>query len=356
MDFFPARNHSQPSDADAALQVQLGELRDRLAECQRDAAQSRVDMQARLQELEEQLAIRQKLNDRQRADIEALDEQLERLKLERAQDSRQHDEQMVQVKAELQDAKDIAQKRVEAVQRFKAELSLSRTTATEAQQGLTALRQQYLGEKAAWTEQRELLDARLAGYEETEAETVQRWQEEREEFELAMQERDRQMQEVLERSDPLQARVFELESQNAALRADLTTTQADSLATQSERDALQGQVSSLEERLIELEQQAQANQQAAISNEQLQAAEQHTSELEEQLDDTRRYLKQLESEVGGWKEKFASQQMHTMRLKKALERSAEEEREPEAVDVAIQAVATQQGASRSGADLPRFIR
>ena len=350
MDFFPARKHPQSPDDDAALQVQLGELRDRLAECQRDAAQSRVDLQARLQELEEQLAIRQKLNDRQRTDIESLEEQLERLKLERAQDSRQFDEQLVQVKAELQDAQDIAQKRVEAVQRFKAELSLSRTTSTEAQQGLNALRQQYLGEKAAWMEQREMLEARLAGYEETEAEAAQRWQEEREEYETASQERDLQMQDALERSETLQARFSDLEAQQDTLQADLA-------ATQAERDALQARVSPLEERLAELEGQAQEHAQAAVSNERLQAAEQQTSKLEEELTDTRRYLKQLESEVGDWKEKFASQRMHTMRLKKALERAAEEERDTSSAEVVIQTVASsQQGSSRSGADLPRFIR
>ncbi|MGK7911416.1 MAG: hypothetical protein AB4050_08025 [Synechococcus sp.] len=350
MDFFPARKHPQPSDADTALQVQLGELHDRLAECQRDATQSRVDMQARLQELEEQLAIRQKLNDRQRTDIESLEEQLERLKLERAQDGRQHDEQLVQLKAELQDAKDIAQKRVEAVQRFKAELSLSRTTATEAQQGLNALRQQYLGEKAAWTEQRELLEARLTGYEETEAEAAQRWQEEREEQQIAEQERDRQKQAAIEHSEHLQAQVSELESRNEALQTELTTLQA-------ERESLQTQVSALEERLADLENRAQANEQAAISNERLQAAEQQASELAEQLTDSRRDLKQLESEVGDWKEKFANQRMHTMRLKKALERATDEELETNSADVAIQSVTiTHQEATRSGADLPRFIR
>lgn len=351
MDFFPARKHSQSPDVDAALQVQLGELRDRLAECQRDAAQSRVELQARLQELEDQLAIRQKLNDRQRSDIESLEEQVERLQLERAQERRQHDEQLVQVKAELQDAKDVAQKRVEALQRFKAELSLSRTTATEAQHGLSALNQQYLGEKAAWMEQRELLEARLAGYEETEAEAVQRWQEERAEHEVAVQESDRQLQEALERCQLLQAKVAELESQQATLQTNLTSTQA-------ERDTCQSRIQSLEASMAELESKTVAAEEAAISNERLQAAELQASEQEDQLKDARKHLKQLESEVGSWKEKFANLQMHNMRLKKALERPTDEERDTSPAEVAIQAITSSQTASptRSGADLPRFVR
>ena len=356
MDFFPARKSNQPDDADATLDIQLSELQERLAECQRDASQSRVEFQARLQELEEQLAIRQKLNDRQRGDIESLQEQIEHQQLDLANQRRQHEEQLVKVKAELQDAKDVAQKRVEAAQRFKAELSLCRTSVGELQQELTGLKQQYSGAQASWQEQRELLQAQLQGYEETEAESIQRWQAEREERDLALQQSDRQLQEALERSQFLQERLLSSDSQLSDLQAELNSTR-------QERDEFKDRAHQLTDCVSELEARASADRVAAGALEHLETIEEEKEQLEVQLSAAQERLQKLEAEVGSWKEKYATQQMHNMRLKKALERSAEEElstvgssSKVPLKETAIKEVMAVPANSRSGADLPGFVK
>lgn len=383
MDIFPARKRPQSSQSEEDFQLQLTELQEHLIECQRNATQAKLDLQAKNQELEEQLVIRKKLNDRQRSDIESLQEQLERTQLEMAQGRRQQEEQFVELKAEVQGAKDIAQKRVEAVQRFKAELSLSRTTVAELERELNALKQQYSGEKSAWGEQRELLQAQLAGYQETEAEANQRWQEEREERALELQERDRQLlerkqqleaqalqledrdlqlqeqdcqlQELRDRNQKLQEQLTEFEGQQAELTEDL-------VATRQERDQLQTSREQLEQKVAELEAEAVSLRAIELDHKQLAAAEAQKQDLEKELSSLQKQLKQLELEVGKWKEKFAKQQMHNLALKKALDRPTDNElasvnpAELTIKTLTNKAVANASQAGRSGADLPRFVK
>lgn len=356
--------------AQFALQQQVDRLYQQLSECERHAEQERIELLARVKELESQLAVRQTLNNRQRSDIESLQEQLERQQLETARESRQGTERYEQLQAELVEAQDVAQKRVETVQRFKAELSLSRTSVMELQTELNALKQQVAGERSAWVEQRELIEAQLAGYEETEAESLQRWQAEREVSDRELGEQRQQLQELGQQQQEWQQRCEAAEQQWAEAEnllgdRDRLQTQNQLLAEQSEH--LQAQNQSLAEQVEQLQVQLRKQEVLAGVQEQLQASERRNQELLKEASEARSLLPRLDEEVACWKEKFASLQMQHMRLKSALERSMldrpssvksvdEKPATGVAVQAAIEAKSEEMIEGRSGADLPGFIQ
>lgn len=353
-------------------QQQVERLQQQLSECERLADRGRIELQAKAAELESQLAVRQKLNDRQRHDIESLQEQLERQQLEAARESRQWTERYEQLQTDLVEARDVAQKRVETTQRFKAELSLSRTSVVELQTELNGLKQQVAGERAAWMEQRELMEAQLAGYEETEVESAQRWQEEREAVQRELQEQRQQLQELGQQLQAWRQRCEAAEQQWAELEdrlGDRDRLQAQNQWLTEQSEQLQNQNQLLAEQVEQLQTQLSEWEVLAGVQEQLQASERRNQELLKESSEARSLLPRLETEVARWKEKFASLQMQHMRLKSALERSTsgrassmrsfdEKPARVGAVKAAIEATSEDAigGGGRSGADLPGFIQ
>ena len=366
--------------AQGELHLEIARLQEQLRQCQLQATVDREDWQVQLVDLESQLSVRQKLNDRQRRDIESLQEQLEQQQLELARTNRQWEEKYEHLQADLVEERDIAQKRVETTQRFKAELSLSRTSVVEAQTELSALKQDYVRERDDWAEERESLHARLAGYSETEAESIQRWQEERET-------RDRQEAEYREQLDAArkhltaaqedlvlwQQRCEVAESETESLQQQLAESQ-DNASTQTELAATIAALNSENQQLSEQIQHLQASSEdaTAIAAE-VETLRTHHDTLDTTVADLQSQLQNAEDRVVEWKRKFASLQMQHMRLKAALEPNEKggestpvlqaDSGEPVNASVVLkpkgrdlQADNATVEAATSGADLPSFIQ
>ena len=345
---------AQPS-ADAGLEAECCALRQKVAEQEKtlqerervlqQLQQTLAEQKVQISEQEAQLAARQRLNDRQRQDIEALQEQIEQLRLAHAQERRQWEHRQQELQASLLEAQDVAEKRVEMLQRFKAELCLARTQIAEAQAELSSLRALYSDQQAAWQEQREHLEARLAGYAETEAEAEQRWREQRQELEAALAEAQAQLaalqaqQEHLHQGSQEQQRLQQQwQAQAEALQAALSQAQAEIAHWQQEHRRLQERYAQAQQHLSNLEQQLQAAlEQLAAQPDwqpQLHSAQATILHLQEeiaalstQLDKQAEQIKTLQAERADlWeenrslREKYEQQQMHVLSLKAALER------------------------------------
>lgn len=337
------------------LQEQLQALHQKVAE-QEKALQEREHLLQQLQQTlaaqkvqisdqEAQLAARQRLNERQRQDIEALQEQIEQLRLAHAQERRQWEQRQQELQASLLEAQDVAEKRVEMLQRFKAELSLARTQIAETQAELSSLRALYSDQQAAWQEQREHLEARLAGYAETEAEAEQRWREQRQELEAALAEAQAQLaalqaqQEHLRQGSREQQQLQQQwQAQAEALQVALSQAQAEVTRWQQEHRHLQEQYAQAQQHLSAMERQLQAAlEQLAAQPDwqpQLRSAQATILHLQEeiatlstQLEKQAEQIKALQGERAAlWeenrslREKYEQQQMHVLSLKAALER------------------------------------
>ncbi|MGY2710266.1 chromosome segregation ATPase [Thermostichus sp. OS-CIW-39] len=336
------------------LQEQLQALHQKVAE-QEKALQEREHLLQQLQQTlaaqkvqisdqEAQLAARQRLNERQRQDIEALQEQIEQLRLAHAQERRQWEQRQQELQASLLEAQDVAEKRVEMLQRFKAELSLARTQIAETQAELSSLRALYSDQQAAWQEQREHLEARLAGYAETEAEAEQRWREQRQELEAALAEAQAQLaalqaqQEHLRQGSLAQQQLQQQwQAQAEALQVALSQAQAEVTRWQQEHRHLQEQYAQAQQHLSAMERQLQAAlEQLAAQPDwqpQLRSAQATILHLQEeiatlstQLEKQAEQIKALQGERAAlWeenrslREKYEQQQMHVLSLKAALE-------------------------------------
>ncbi len=300
-------------------------------------------LQARVTELEAQVAARQKLNERQRTDIESLQAQLEQQQLCLAQERRHWEQQQQESQARLLEAQDLAQKRIDMLQRFKAELSLARTQIAESQQELSQLNNLYTCQQAAWQEQREHLEARLAGYAETEAETGQRWQEERHLYEDQIQSLKAQLQDIHHQyQQQLEQQQQQAEHQHqeqqalvqqlhqAEERCRLLQQTQENLATQYNRaqrrvEELQQLTENLQARLQEYEDLLPdlltAQDRLRDLEHQKQLLEATLAERSHELQSQFAFVAEKDAEMQLLRDKISEQQQHNLRLKAALERS-----------------------------------
>jgi chromosome segregation ATPase len=293
-------------------------------------------LQARVTELEAQVAARQKLNERQRVDIESLQAQLEQQQLSLAQERRQWEQQQQEWQARLLEAQDLAQRRIDMLQRFKAELSLARTQIAESQQELSQLNSLHTSQQAAWQEQREHLEARLAGYAETEAETGQRWQEERQLYEEQIQSLKTQLQGIhsqyqqqLEQQHQEQqvlvqqlhqaderCRQLQQVQENLATQYDDAQKQVEEL--QQLTDNLQVRLQEYEDLLPDL---LTAQDRLQDLEQQKQLLEATLAERSHELQSQFAFVAEKDAEMQLLRDKISEQQQHNLRLKAALERS-----------------------------------
>jgi chromosome segregation ATPase len=335
-----------------ALQQQVAEQQKLLQEREhtlQQLQQSLADQAVQMAERDAQIAARQRLNDRQRQDIEALQEQIEQLRLAHAQERRQWEHRLQELQASLLEAQDLAEKRVEMLQRFKAELCLARTQIAETQTELSSLRALHGDQQAAWQEQREHLEARLAGYAETEAEAEQRWQEQRQELESALAEAQAQLAALQAQQEQLrqgsldqQQLQQQWQAQAQALQAALSQAQAEIVHWQQEHRHLQEQHVQAQQHLSVLEQQLQAalaqlaaqpDWQPELRSAQTTIAhlQEQTEALQAQAEKQMEQMKALQAERAALyeenrslKDKYDQQQMHVLSLKAALERKGQD--------------------------------
>ncbi|MDX2271857.1 MAG: hypothetical protein NW237_07890 [Cyanobacteriota bacterium] len=309
----------------------------------------------KVSDLESQVAARQKLNERQRQDIETLQEQLQQQQLAMAQERRQWETRQQETQVALIEAQDLAQKRVDMLQRFKAELSLARTQIAETQQELSQLKSLHANQQAAWLEQREHLEARLAGYAETESEIEQRWQEQKQEWQTTLWQAQAQIAD-------LNQRLSHYEQLN--LPHPLTPNHAEdgeqagdpSPEMLAQLASLQAQVTEYQTLLPELlSAQSQVKHLEQENSRLAQELSQQSADLERQTG----YQSQMEAEIQILKEKITEQQQHHLRLKLALERSPTKESVEPTLTHKPPAPPPQRVPRRitqRGIDLPGFLR
>ncbi len=301
------------------------------------------ELEAQIQNLSAQLETRQRLNERQRQDIERLQAQLQQKDLDTQQLQRQWESRQQELQIALVEAEDLAQKRVDMLQRFKAELALARTQTSELETALKQLKSLHANQQAAWQEQREHLEARLQGSFETEAEAEQRWQELRQELEEVIANQKEQIQileqqllaqsaqgrEGQQRQQTLEQRLSHAEEMLAAAQAQQTQLQAQFHLDQAEILDLNNRLAVMGSRLTE----SQSRLPELLETQRkLQQAEERRAGLEHKLaQQTQTLLAQgntiqdLEAEIQLLTQKLNDQQQHNLRLKAALDRNPGQE-------------------------------
>ncbi len=310
--------------------------------------QEHQDYQVQISDLEAQVVARQKLNERQRQDIDYLQDQLEQQKLAMAQERRQWEHQQQDLQVALVEAQDLAQKRIDMLQRFKAELSLARTQATEAETELNHLKHHFAEQESLWREHNDSLEARLAGYAETEAETEQRWHEEQAElqhtlaelkdqlssYQQLLEDREQQHHNQLHQWDTERQRLLQQVEQT---KTELTLQRQHYEALQEYQEQLQAKLVQLESKVPDLETQLSEYQtllpDLLATQQQLKDLEQERDHYKETLSLQHREIEvhtasatELSAEVRYLRDKIAEQQQHNLRLKAALERAVSRDR------------------------------
>lgn len=336
-----------------AHQQELDQLRQRIAQQDKGLQQQspqqlqlgdpgsavNAEVEAQIQNLSAQLETRQRLNERQRQDIERLQAQLQQKDLDTQQRQRQWESRQQELQIALVEAEDLAQKRVDMLQRFKAELALARTQTSELEAELKQLKSLHADQQAAWQEQREHLEARLQGSFETEAEAEQRWQELRQELEGVIADQKEQIQ-ILEqqllaqsaqvqgwqhRQQTLEQRLSHTEEMLATAQAQQTQLQAQFHLDQAEILDLNNRLAVMGSRLTE----AQSRLPELLETQRkLQQAEERRAGLEHKLAQQAQMLlaqgntvQDLEAEIQLLTQKLNDQQQHNLRLKAALDRN-----------------------------------
>ncbi len=298
-------------------------------------------------DLEAQVAARQKLNERQRREIETLQETLEQQQLAFGQERRQWEHERQDLQASRLEAEDLAQKRVDMLQRYKAELSLARTQITETQAELNELQALYTSQQTAWHEQREHLEARLEGYAETEAETEQRWQEERQVLHQQVDTLNTRLNEcqllVSQQEQNHQNCSHQWETERCTLLQQVEQAQEEAASHVRSYNTLyeayhhlQTRLSTAEARLPKLQQQVDEYESRLpdflAAQQQLQQLQRDKAQLEAALSQKHIQIEahshstaELGAEIHALKEKITEQQQHNLRLKAALERTTARE-------------------------------
>ncbi len=333
-----------------AHQQELDQLRQRIAQqdkvLQKQSPQQlqlgdpgKAELETQIQNLTAQLETRQRLNERQRQDIERLQAQIQQKDLDTQQLQRQWESRQQELHIALVEAEDLAQKRVDMLQRFKAELALARTQTSELEAELKQLKSLHASQQAAWHEQREHLEARLQGSFETEAEAEQRWQELRQELEEVIANQKEQIQ-ILEqqllaqsaqgregqhRQQILEQRLAQTETMLAAAQAQQTQLQAQFHLDQAEILDLNNRLAVMGSRLTE----SQSRLPELLETQRkLQQAEERRAGLEHKLAQQTQILlaqgntmQDLEAEIQLLTQKLNDQQQHNLRLKAALDRN-----------------------------------
>lgn len=301
-------------------------LQSQLSDCQTAAAQAQSQLHLQVEDLTTQLTARQKLNDRQRQDIETLQEQLEQQRLAVAQERRQWEERQQNLQTDLLEAQDVVRRRADAVQRFRAELALTRTHNAELEEELSLLKRQFSAESEHWTQQRDVFEARLAGFAETEAEALQRWQEERAglEAELAIANTERTALRAELETTQARLTTWSEQEQSAADRA--VALQEQLAQSSSELEVLRSQHASLqaqaEAATAALAQHQQRDRETEQAQQQFQTLTAENLHLRREVASYVGQIERVERELGDWKQKVGKLQMHNMHLKAALERSS----------------------------------
>lgn len=335
-------------DQVASLKEQVMQLQAALLETQRDA-------QARIAELENQIAVRNTLTERQRETIETLQAELENQQFAFSQERRQLEIKQQQLEADVLDWQATAQKRAESVQRFKAELSLARTSITELDNELRSVHSIFETQQAEWERCRETLQARLDGYAETEAEALQRWQAAEASLCEQLNQAQAQLQRQSERLAAYQVNFAELERAHGELsqRSAVLQQEADLWRSrQAEWDHWQTYGAQIENEVQRLRQEVINRDQLEA---QITALTQQNTNLTHQLAQKHTQIENLSAEVTLWKARLEDQNLHILRLKKALERDDE----PMPAKSELKTAPTSQPPALGDEppiDLPRFIR
>ncbi len=333
----------------AGLKEQVMQLQAALLETQREA-------QARIAELENQIVIRNTLTERQRETIETLQAELENQQFAFSQERRQLELKQQQLEADVLDWQATAQKRAESVQRFKAELSLARTSITELDNELRNVHSIFETQQAEWERCRETLQARLDGYAETETEALQRWQAAEASLCEQLNQAQAQLQRQSERLAAYQVNFAELERAHGELsqRSSALQQEADLWRSrQAEWDHWQTYGAQIEDEVQRLRQEVINRDQLEA---QITALTQHNTNLTHQLAQKQTQIENLSAEVNLWKARLEDQNLHILRLKKALERDDE----PMPAKSELKTPSPNQPPPALGdeppIDLPRFIR
>lgn len=342
------------SEPSPNLHHQVASLKEQVMELQSTLLETQRTSQVRMGELESQVAVRDTLAERQRQTIETLQAELENQQYAFSQERRQLELKQQQLEADLLDWQATAQKRAESVQRFKAELSLARTSITELDTELRNVHSIFATQQTEWENCRATLQARLDGYAETETEALQRWQTAEASLCEQLNQAQMQLQRQSERLAAYQVNFAELEQVHADLSETTAHLQQEAnlwRSRQAEWDHWQTYGPQIEQELQQFRQEVIARDHLEA---QLTTLTQQNTNLTHQLAQKQSQIEQLSSEITLWKERIDEQNLHILRLKKALER--DDEPTPKTGSAPPTPNPPPQPTGEPPIDLPRFIR